>query len=124
MAGGKGKINEYNKTLTAAQRKANAKRAAKAPRKKTKTLKQLAKIINEAPVQEAAKAGLEKLGLDDKDMTNAALIVASVFRAAYEGDMKAVEKWEKYIGQTPTVESDEKDGMLADLINGLQDEGD
>lgn len=122
---GKHNIDDYNKSISAEKRKKNAQKAGRAPKKtKAKTLRQLAKIINEAPVQEAAKAGLEKLGLDDKDMTNAALIVASVFRAAYEGDMKAVEKWEKYIGQTPTVESDEKDGMLADLINGLQDEGD
>lgn len=123
MAGGKGKINDYNKSLTPEQRKNNAKRAARAPRRKTKTLKQIAAIINEAPAQAAAKEGLKKLGLDDEDMTNAALIVAAVFRAAYEGDMKAVEKWERYIGQSMTAASadDEGNGSLTELIEGLKE---
>lgn len=121
MAGGKGKINEYNKSLTPEQRKLNAKKAGQASRKQAYTMKQIAKIINSAPAQEGAKQGLEKLGLEDEQMTNSALIVAAVFRAAFNGDMKAVEKWEKYIGQHEASDDDTGNGILAELIDGLKD---
>lgn len=121
MAGGPRKINEYNKSLTAEQRKKNASKAGKAPKSTTgKTIRQLAKIINDAPAQKEARNALKKLGLDDEDMTNAALIVAAVFRAAYEGDMKAVEKWERYIGQDESSMSS-REGCLAELIDGLKE---
>ncbi len=119
MPGGPGKINEYNKSLTPEQRKANARRAGSRPRKKVKTIREIARIINEAPAQKAAMEGLKNLGLTDKDMTNAALIAASVFRAAFEGDMKAVEKWEKYVGQTDAT-ADNGNGVITDLIADLR----
>ena len=121
MPGGPGKINEYNKSLTPEQRKINARRAGKASRKRVKTIREIAKIINEAPAQKAALEGLKNLGLSDKDMTNAALIAASVFRAAFEGDMKAVEKWERYIGQTDATE-DTGNGVIMDLIADLRND--
>lgn len=121
MPGGPGKINEYNKSLTPEQRKINARRAGKASRKRVKTIREIAKIINEAPAQKAAMEGLKNLGLSDKDMTNAALIAASVFRAAFEGDMKAVEKWEKYVGQTDAT-ADSGNGVIMDLIADLRND--
>lgn len=121
MPGGPGKINEYNKSLTPEQRKINARRAGKASRKRVKTIREIAKIINEAPAQKAAMEGLKNLGLSDKDMTNAALIAASVFRAAFEGDMKAVEKWEKYVGQTDAT-ADTGNGAIMDLIADLRND--
>lgn len=121
MPGGPGKINEYNKSLTPEQRKINARRAGKASRKRVKTIREIAKIINEAPAQKAAMEGLKNLGLSDKDMTNAALIAASVFRAAFEGDMKAVEKWEKYVGQTDAT-AESGNGVIMDLIADLRND--
>ena len=121
MPGGPGKINEYNKSLTPEQRKINARRAGKASRKRVKTIREIARIINEAPAQKAAMEGLKNLGLSDKDMTNAALIAASVFRAAFEGDMKAVEKWEKYVGQTDAT-ADTGNGAIMDLIADLRND--
>lgn len=122
MAGGPGKINEYNQSLTPEQRKANARKAAKRPRKKTKLIRDIAKIINDAPAQASARDSLAKLGIPEGDMTNAALIAAAVFRAAWEGDMRAVEKWERYVGQAD--EQQRHDGMLADLIDGLKEPDD
>lgn len=107
MAGGRGRIDEYNKSLTPEQRKLNAKKAGSTPRRvPLKTIREIARVINDAPAQEGARAGLEKLGLDDADMTNAALIAAAVFRAAFEGNMNAVEKWERYVGQAEPVTAD------------------
>lgn len=142
MPGGKGKINEYNKSLTPEQRKANAKKAATAPRQKSKTIRQIAREINNAPAQKKARKALQELGVADEDMTNAAMIAASIFRAAFNGDMRAIEKWEQYIGQSDDRRKDleirylkariamletdrgcgEKDGKLADLINGLKED--
>lgn len=122
MAGGKGKINEYNATLTPEQRKANAKKAAQAPRCKPKTIREIAKIINDAPATAEAKATLAKLGLDDENMTNAAVIAAVVFRAAFEGDLKAIEKWERYVGQAEKTREDAEidyiEAKTKDLENG------
>lgn len=123
MPGGRGKINEYNNSLTPEQRKKHASKAGKAPKRQVaKTIRQIAQIINDAPAQEGAKAGLAKLGIKDEDMTNAALIAAAVFRAAFEGDMKAIDKWERYIGQSDRNDED-GNGQLADLIDGLKRKG-
>ncbi len=119
MPGKPGNIDAYNKSLTPEQRRINAQRAARKPRRKTKTIREIAKIINEAPAQKAAMEGLKNLGIADKDMTNAALIAAAVFRAAFEGDMKAVEKWERYVGQTDATE-DNGNGVITDLIADLR----
>lgn len=119
MPGGPGKIDEYNKSLTPEQRKANARRAARRPRKKTKTIREFAKLINEAPALKEAVGVLQSLGLNDKEATNAAAIAAAVFRAAIEGDMKAVEKWERYIGQTDAT-AESGNGVIMDLIADLR----
>ena len=108
----------------------NAETASKAGKKggpesnknqeRTKTISELAKIINNSRVgSKKAKEQLEALGLTDEDMTNAALITAAIFRAAYEGDMKAVEKWERLTGQAD--EGKRHNGQLADLIDGLRE---
>lgn len=98
MAGGPGKIDEYNKELTPEQRKANAKKAARAPRPKS-NIKSIAKMINAAPAGTDIQTALKILGLTDMNVSNAAGIALAVYQAAINGDMKAVEKWEKYIGQ-------------------------
>jgi hypothetical protein len=121
MPGGPGQINEYNKSLSAEERKASAKKAGKQSgrkRKQAKLLREYALAINNAPAPAEAREGLARLGIKEKDMTNAALIVAGVYRQAYKGDMRAVEKWERYIGQVDENEA-RRDGMLADLIDGL-----
>lgn len=106
MPGGKGKINEYNKSLTPEQRKANAKKAGQASTKKVKTIKEIAQIINQAPAQKKAQKALADMGIQDEDMTNAAMIAAAVFRAAFNGDMRAIEKWENYVGQADNERKD------------------
>lgn len=123
MAGGKGKINEYNATFTPEERKENAKRAGSAPKKpRAKTIREIACIINDAPATAEAKATLAKLGLDDENMTNAAVIAAVVFRAAFEGDLKAIEKWERYVGQAEKTREDAEidyiEAKTKDIENG------
>lgn len=102
MAGGKGRINEYNQSLTPEQRKSNAKRAAsrKRPRAKINTdIRNIAKLINNAPAGNDLLTALALLNIRDATVSNAAGIALSVYQAAINGDMKAVEKWEKYVGQ-------------------------
>ena len=65
-------------------------------RNNKKTMSELAKIIAGSQVSDdAAREALAAAGVKDKDMTNAALVVFGVFRAAVQGDMKAVEKWQQ-----------------------------
>lgn len=102
MAGGSGKIDEYNKSLTPEQRKRNARKAGSAPKKnagRNADIRKIAKLINDAPAGEDLKTGLLMLNVSDSELSNAAGIALAVFQAAINGDMRAVEKWEKYVGQ-------------------------
>ncbi len=106
MPGGRGKIDEYNKSLTPEQRAARAKElsaagnAAQAKRRRQiKDIKTIAKIVNNAPAGADLKEALKRLGIENENLTNAAGIVLAVYQAALNGDMKAVEKWESYVGQ-------------------------
>lgn len=109
MAGGPGKINEYNKSLTPEQRKRNATKAAKAKRPKLTVnadIRSIAKMINEAPAGADLRAALGMLNVHDERVSNAAGIALAVYQAAIDGDIKAVEKWEKYVGQYDKKEAD------------------
>lgn len=122
MSGGKGKINDYNKSLTPEQRKESAKRAAKSPRRnagKIADIRKIAKMINEAPAGEDLLTALALLNIREPKVSNAAGIALAVFQAAINGDMKAVEKWEKYVGQHKEADGD-GNGAMEDLIKGLQ----
>lgn len=129
---GRGKIDEYNKSLSSEQRIINAKKAAAASvRAKAKAkeegkariadIRAIARLINEAPMGADMMTGLSMLNVENQDLTNAAGIAMAVFQAAINGDMKAVAKWEQYVGQAESAQSGEN-GMLADLIDGLKDE--
>ena len=114
MPGGKGKINEYNKSLTAEQRKASAIKAATAPRK-SKTIREFVKAICENPAPAAAKKSLAEFGIENEEMKTAALIALSIVRAAIEGDMKAVEKVERYLGQQDKTKREELEEKVLEV---------
>lgn len=114
MAGGKCKIDEYNKSLTPEQRKINAKNAAKAKRPGAtvnSNIRSIAKLINEAPAGTDLKDALKRLNIKDENVSNAAGIALAVFQAAIDGNMNAVEKWEKYVGQFSKEDSSENDAV-------------
>ena len=104
MAGGSGKIDEYNKSLTPAIRKANARKAGKRSRagayQRNRDIRAIARIINDAPAGEDIQTAPAMLNIEDETLSNAAAIALAVFQAAVNGDMKAVDKWEKYVGQS------------------------
>lgn len=108
MAGGPGKINEYNKSLTPEKRKQNARKAGKTPKKKSviTDIRKIAKMINDAPAGADLRAALSDANIRDENVSNAAGIALAVYQAAIDGDIKAVEKWEKYVGQYDKKESD------------------
>lgn len=130
MAGGPRKIDEYNKSLTPEQRKKNARRAATAPRKnagRIVDIRKIARMINEAPAGKDLTDALLKANIQTEGMTNAAGIALAVYQAAIDGDMKAVEKWESYVGQTEksvwpvdTVEDDELSKSLKEMAKELK----
>ncbi len=70
--------------------------AKKQKKEAHKTLSNLAKIIAESPTSGKTKEQLKKLGIEDEDATNNAAVVAGVLKAAINGNIKAVEKWEQF----------------------------
>lgn len=118
MAGGPGKINEYNETLTPEQRKRNAIRAGRAKRpglRMNANIRKIAKMINKAEAGDDLKSALRMLNVDDENVSNAAGIALAVYQAAINGDMRAVEKWEKYVGQDDKVDTDGKVEIIIDV---------
>ena len=114
-------ISKYNKSLTPEKRTENARNAGKTPKNaKIKTIREIARMINDAPATAKAKASLAELGIQDENITNAALIAASVFRAAFEGDLKAVEKWEKYVGQYDNTREDLETKILKERLKAVE----
>lgn len=124
---GRGKIDEYNKSLSREQREKNAKKAAAASARakaKAKEEKQariadiraIARLINTAPMSADMETGLSVLNVENRELTNAAGIAMAVFQAAINGDMKAVEKWESYVGQSEkTADGDNKVTVIIDV---------
>lgn len=115
---GTNNIAKYNATLTPEQAAENRKAASAAgvearrqKAKQIKDIKTIAKIVNNAPAGADLKAALKRLGIENENLTNAAGIVLAVYQAALNGDMKAVEKWESYIGQ-----ADKSKGSAAPFV--------
>lgn len=91
--------------------------ASNAAQRETKTMRELAKLVGETKVNNPKLVKqLSSLGIAEGDATNNALILAAVFQAAIHGDLKAVEKWEKYIGQYEGSE-EESDGKVEIVID-------
>ena len=84
-------------------------------RRAKKSMSELAKIIANTPASDKNKKKLAQLGIEDEEATNNAAVVASVYHSALSGDMKAVEKWEKY---TETVSDDDKPYELPARVLG------
>ena len=104
---------------TEKERREIATRAGKASgeaRRKKKTIRELASLMAAAPVKSiTAKRSLEKLGLDEENMTNDALVTQALFYKALEGDVKAIEKWE----ELTSTETDNTIEALHDLLDGI-----
>jgi hypothetical protein len=114
------KGNRFTKETASKEGKKGAAESNKV-QKQLKSMSDLAKIIARSKVKgEKARKQLETLGIEDEDMTNTALIVSAIFRAAFEGDMKAVEEWKRLTGQLEE-EQNRHNGQLADLIDGLKE---
>lgn len=83
----------------------NGEKSGEARRAK-KTMAELAKQIAKAPISNPKlKRQIEDLGLESEDLTNAAVVVAGVYKSAVDGDIKAVEKWQEF---TEVINQDEK----------------
>ena len=90
-------------------------------KKAKKPIRELARMVGDTRVtSNKLKKQLADMGVPENELTNNALIMAAVFQAAVHGDMKAIEKWERYIGQEDKG-ADAKNGQLADLIDGLKE---
>ena len=112
-------IQEVNSRRTREQHSKDSSKGGKASveaRRKKKTMRELASLMAAAPVKSiTAKRSLEKMGLDEEDMTNDALVTQALFYKALEGDVKAIEKWE----ELTSTETDNTIEALHDLLDGI-----
>lgn len=73
------------------------------------------KIASSEVTGKKSRDALKKLGYEDDDMVNNALVTASIFQGALSGDMRAVEKWEQL---TEAVGAEEKPYELPARVIG------
>lgn len=65
-------------------------------RRKKSSMASIARQIAATPIaSDKVKRQLQAIGVADDELTNAAVVVASVYSAATKGDIKAIEKWEQ-----------------------------
>ncbi|MBR2680050.1 MAG: PBSX family phage terminase large subunit [Exiguobacterium sp.] len=76
----------------------------------------LARQIADSPISsEKTRKTLESLGIESEDLTNGAVVVASVYKGATSGDIKAVEKWQEL---TEIIAKDDKPYKLPAEVLG------
>lgn len=69
-------------------------------KRRKKTMRELAQALSVAEIKdERARKSLKQLGFEDEELTNNALVVGSVLKAATKGSIAAVDKWEQMIAQ-------------------------
>lgn len=68
--------------------------------KKRKTMAQLANVIANSKVQDERMVdALKKIGIDDEDITGAAMVIAGLYDSAINGNLGAIEKWEEMMNK-------------------------
>lgn len=98
MAGGKGKIADYNATLTPEQRKQSASKAGSASgkkRKEKKELKAIAKTLLDMALKPGQVADIDEISsvaeMDKSNMDVRTGLLLAAIKKGLEGDMKAQE---------------------------------
>lgn len=107
MAGGPGKINEYNKAIPAVERKGNARKAGKASvkaRRKKKTMQELMKATLALALKKDGKitdAEIEKNlpGLAGQNMSVMQALVLAQVKKGLEGDGNAFDRIMELVGE-------------------------
>lgn len=108
MAGGKNKINDYNKSLSPEQRKAAAKRASDASAKKRREERlwkeSVSMIVSGIITDETAEIIREKFNLEDNvNVTHQDAIISALTDKAKRGDKEAAQFLRDTVGQNPQV---------------------
>lgn len=89
--------SDQNREQAAANGRKGGKASGEARRQK-KTMRELARNLANAEVKNTkSKESLKKLGFEDDDLTNNALVTAGIFKAAISGNVKAVDKWQELV---------------------------
>ena len=95
MAGGKGKIADYNATQSPEQRKQNASWAGKASGKKRKENKELTKTLLDMALKPGQVADIDDIGsvaeMGKSNMDVRTGLILAAIKKGLEGDVKAQE---------------------------------
>lgn len=134
MAGGKGKIDEYNKSITANERKANAKKAGESSGKSRRQMKLAKDIMTEllnASVEEGVAEDIDSIksikDIEGKNVTALAKGLASLATGVAEGDRKDIELALRIAGQwvekSETTNIDATSEQYEDYVREKRDSG-
>lgn len=128
-----------NSARTPSERRENASKAGIASgkaRRRKKSMKQKMQLLLSLPAADNDQAELSAMGVDPEDMDNEMVLVKALFLAAAEGDTKAFDRIQDVLGRTVAREelalkkqeakkrNTPSNGMLEELISGLQEEQD
>lgn len=128
-----------NSARTPSERRENASKAGVASgkaRRRKKSMKQKMQLLLSLPAADNDQAELTAMGVDPEDMDNEMALVKALFLAAAEGDTRAFDRIQDVLGRSVAREelvikkqeakkrNTPSNGMLEELISGLQEEQD
>lgn len=128
-----------NSARTPSERRENASKAGVASgkaRRRKKSMKQKMQLLLSLPAADNDQAELSAMGVDPEDMDNEMVLVKALFLAAAKGDTRAFDRIQDVLGRSVAREelvikkqeakkrNTPSNGMLEELISGLQEEQD
>jgi len=117
MAGGPGKIDEYNKSISEEKRKENASKAGRAPKTTRKSMAERCAMMMNAHLTEDNKRKLEKMyGELSEEATVAELVIAGQIQSAIKGNTKAFNAVSEYADKYSKAENEKAYELPARVI--------
>ena len=78
--------------ITVEEASKGGKRSVEA-RKRKKTMRELASIVNSLPVSDKNKEQLKAIGIDDDMIDNQTAFIVAIYAKAMKGDTRALAMW-------------------------------
>ena len=86
-------------------------------RKRNTTAAQMVQKISESQISNKdVRSQLQQIGLDDQDLTNAAMLVAGIFQQAAGGNLAAYDKWESLLARAQQENGIAEDGTRKQFL--------
>ena len=84
---------QFGNGLEAAENGRKGGKASGEARRRAKTYREIARIINEAPANDAMKAAMKQLNIDSDGATNSYAVPLGLYQGVVAGNVQSIEKW-------------------------------